>query len=158
MILEVGDLAVGQRVLDGNGHLAGNLQEELHFVAGERAFPDTREIQTSQRSLAADQRQATNGPDAFLVHRMSGRVTPGDFAGIQHHGLACSEGHIRRRVFAFWDRFLLLDESMAAGKVKSVVPEPAAFRIRQSHTHQIALHHLPHAGRDGPQQIAQLEV
>ena len=51
LVLERGDLSVGQRVLDSDRHLLGDLRKQFHVFFGESVFTAAGYVQCSQRAV-----------------------------------------------------------------------------------------------------------
>src|SRR5439155_18708292 len=60
-ILERGDLAIGERVLDGNRHLAGNLGQKIDFLLAKSLLRLSAQGQNAEAAMAADEWQEAAG-------------------------------------------------------------------------------------------------
>src|ERR1700744_5984204 len=67
------DFLIGQGIVDRDGDLAGDLNEELNFVRSERVFSQARDGKDAERAAAAHQRKRAVREQAFLC----GLVTAG---------------------------------------------------------------------------------
>jgi hypothetical protein len=61
LVLEGGDLAIGEGVVDGDGHLVGDLGQERDLLRDEGMRIPSAETQHAQAALAADQWQEAVG-------------------------------------------------------------------------------------------------
>src|SRR5262249_62247393 len=61
LVLEGGDLAIGEGVVDGDGYLVGDLGQERDLLRGESMRTPSAEAQHAQVPLAADEGQEAVG-------------------------------------------------------------------------------------------------
>ena len=95
-------------------------------------------------------------PSAAAMANFSGgaseQVNP-----VQHHSLTRLERSTHRR-FIDWNLVLFLDVSITFRRVKGVDSQVATIAIRERHSHAITLHHSSNTCRQGPQEVAEIQI
>src|SRR5260370_18843826 len=113
LVSEIGDLTVGQGVLNGDRDLVCDLAQESDVIGGECILLEAAETQDTKDPVPADQRQVNSGPEA-LSHRETILL---QFASTDAYGLAGSECCCGRLVF-FSTRPTLADSSLVSGEIE----------------------------------------
>ena len=158
LVLERGDLAVGERVVDGDRHLAGHAGQELDVLLAEGLFPHATQAQDAEATMAAAEAhdavglEALTGENTALLRRALGRVE-----SIEHHGRSRLEGLPAERA-GERDQGVLLEEALAAGVIEGVNAHLLACCIREGDARHITVHDLPHARQEGAQEVPQLQL
>ena len=65
LFLQLGDLPIGEPVLDGNGDLLRDLVEQLDLVLAERVFAEPADIERAQDAIVRLERNAAERFHAF---------------------------------------------------------------------------------------------
>ena len=84
LVLEGSDLAIGEGVVDGNGHLVRHLGQERHLLRGEGLHTPSTEAQHAQAALAAAQGQEAVGLETLPRDQTADL---GGVGAVDHHGL-----------------------------------------------------------------------
>jgi len=66
LIRKFGDLAIGERIIDRDCDLSGNLKKKLHILFSEGALAEPGDGKDSENSAATRERQQAEGLEAFL--------------------------------------------------------------------------------------------
>jgi hypothetical protein len=94
---------------------------------------------------------------AIVSNSQIAGVQPGKCMCIESKWLAIAERTAGGAIGA-GDLAFLSDEALALRKVDCVDAQSLVFGIRQRHANRVALHDLANAGRNGPQEIPELQV
>ena len=88
--LQLGNLAKGQRVVDRDGDLVGDLSQEVRIVFGESVFVEAADVQSAERPVAADERDDAGRLQPFgeVAARELGRPGLLLVGRLQHDGPA----------------------------------------------------------------------
>ena len=114
------DFLEGQRVFHGDGDLRGDGLEKLDVFRGERIDPAAGEIQGAEGATVVNQRDATDGLQAFGAKGADDfRVEKVELNTSGDEGLAGGDGAAGGGSFT-WNKGFWLKEVLLAGKIKGV--------------------------------------
>src|ERR1700761_6149967 len=94
---QLGNLLIGQGVIDGDGDLAGDLNEEFNFMRSERVFSQACNGKDAERAAAAHQWKRAVREQAFLRGLVTAGVC-GDVVGVANPWIA-GEEHLAGKAF-----------------------------------------------------------
>src|SRR2546425_2133685 len=125
------DFLEGQRVFNGDGDLRGDGLKQFDVLLGERIEPSAGEIECAESVAVMDQRNATDGLQAFGAKGADDfRVVTVEFGAPRDQGLAGRDGAARRRGVARNQR-LRLEDVPVAGKIERVDLEQTGLGIEE---------------------------
>src|SRR5882724_4148037 len=92
VVLERGDLAIGERVLDGDRHLTGHLGQKRDLLLVKSLLRPSAQAQHAEAALAADERQEAVGLETLTSQTsVFLRTDLGGVGSVHHYGLTCLE-------------------------------------------------------------------
>jgi hypothetical protein len=119
LVLERGDLAIGECVLDGDRHLTGDLGQKRDFLLAKGVLWLPAEAQHAETAMAADEWQKAAGLEALTSAPTVVLSTDlGGVESIEHHGLPRPEDLPGQRAVERHHAFLL-GEALALGKSRA---------------------------------------
>ena len=157
LVFEIRYLPVRNRVLDRDRHLVCDLHGEIDLVRGELLFLQPGESDDTEDAVPADKWQDAASLEALGHGGVFIETELGYRGGVARPELAAAENPAAYRA-VHRDLGFFPNESLALRKIDHIAPQIGIGRVRQRHADQIAAHHAPDAGRDGSQDLAELEI
>src|SRR6266576_6767279 len=149
-------LLVVQSILYADGYLRRYLCKESDVSLTEGILLPSAKSQKAKKAIPADKRHETTGLKDLGDSRFILQTQLKYVRGIAYPRLASAEDITTKR--PLHRTVVLSNESFALRKIESEGLHPVSVQVRQEDAHQIALHDAADACRDGPQEIAKLQI
>src|SRR5258708_3776451 len=149
-------LLIVQSILYADGYLRRYLCKEPDVSLAEGILLPSAKSQKAKKAIPADKRHETTGLKALGDSRFILQPQLKYVRGIAYPRLARAEDITTKR--PLHRTVILSNESLAVRKIEGEGLHPVPVQVRQEDAHQIALHDAADACRDGPQEIAKLQI
>src|SRR5260370_2351462 len=149
-------LLIVQSILDADGDLRRYLCKEPDVSLAEGVLLPSAKSQKAKDAIPADKWHETAGLKALGDSRFILQTQLKYVGGIDYPSLASAEDITTKR--PLHRTVILSNESFALRKIEREGLHPVPVQVRQEDAHQIALHDAADACRDGPQEIAKLQI
>src|SRR6266849_744185 len=149
-------LLVVQSILYADGYLRRYLCKESDVSLTEGILLPSAKSQKAKKAILADKRHKTTGLKALGDSRFILQTQLNYDRGIANPKLTRAEDITTKR--PLHRTVIHSNESFALRKIEREGLHPVTVQIRQEDAHQIALHDAADACRDGPQEIAKLQI
>src|SRR6266436_9324906 len=149
-------LLIVQSILYADGDLRRYLCKESDVSLAQGILLPSAKSQKAKKAIPADKRHKTTGLKALGDSRFILQTQLNYVRGIAYPRLTRAEDITTKR--PLHRTVILSNESFALRKIEREGLHPVTVQIRQEDAHQIALHDAADACRDGPQEIAKLQI
>src|SRR5713226_5912419 len=149
-------LLIVQSILYADGYLSCYLCKESDVSLTEGILLPSAKSQKAKKAIPADKRHETTGLKALRDSRFILQTQLNYVRSIAYPGLASAEDITTKR--PLHRTVILSNESFALRKIEREGLHPVPVQVRKEDAHQIALHDAADACRDGPQEIAKLQI
>src|SRR6266404_5885484 len=150
------DLLIVQSILYADGYLRRDLCKESDVGLTEGILLPSAKSQEAKNAIPADKRHKTAGLKALGDSRFILQTQLNYVRGIAYPRLTRAQDITTKR--PLHRTVILSNESFALRKIEREGLHPVPVQVRQEDAHQIALHDAADACRDGPQEIAKLQI
>src|SRR5882762_535668 len=149
-------LLIVQSILYADGYLRRYLCKEPDVSLAEGILLPSAKSQEAKKAIPADKWHETTGLKALGDSRFILQTQLKYVRGIAYPGLASAEDITTQR--PLHRTVILSNESFAFRKIAREGLHPVPGQDRKEDAHHIALHDAADACRDGPQEIAKLQI
>ena len=159
LLLELGDLSKGPRIVHGNCHLVGYLDQQVNVLLRKGVSALAAHIERSQHPIAVDEGHKARDLQAFgdVPARHFGVACGFALQGLKHQRLARDNRPAGQRAFHTFTHFLL-DDALAFWKIQGVQREAVLLLIEQRQADVVVTHHPAKRGGNSGKKLALLEI
>ena len=158
-ILEILNLAVGERVFEGDGELHSDLAEEFHVCLGEGAGTVAGQIESAEDRVAGEQGEADAGIETFGEQQTGSlRVQLFQRLAVKADRLALPDGFGGRDLID-GKHHLVANQALPGGEIQGVEADSArTVLFQQSEAGVLVMEEVAAEGGDGGKNIGELEI
>src|SRR5437016_5340216 len=149
-------LLIVQSILYADGYLRRYLCKESDVSLTEGILLPSAKSQKAKKAIPADKRHETTGLKALRDSRFILQTQLNYVRSIAYPRLASAEDITTKR--PLHRTVFLSNESFAVRKIKREGLHHVPVQVRKEDAHQVALHDPADACRDGPEEIAKLQI